>query len=163
MRYTFMPQQARTLLGCAAALLALAGCVALPASQQAAHEAEQKSKAIGSVYTGWRVFQEKCQTCHGTTATGTAYAPNLLALISDMGPRRFEGLVLQRYDWSLPPEQADRRNRSLDTSAENIMQRPVVVMPAWENDPLVKAHIMDLYAYLSARAAGAQGTDNPAP
>jgi hypothetical protein len=34
-------------------------------------------------------------------------------------------------------------------------------MPAWQDEPPVKAHIMDLYAYLSARADGRQGTGQP--
>jgi len=38
-----------------------------------------------------------------------------------------------------------------------------LVMPAWESEPRVNAHIMDLYAYLSARALGSQGPGRPTP
>ena len=38
-----------------------------------------------------------------------------------------------------------------------------IAMPAWQGEPRVNAHIMDLYAYLSARAQGTQGPGRPAP
>jgi hypothetical protein len=34
-------------------------------------------------------------------------------------------------------------------------------MPAWQGEPIVIVHIVDLYAYLSARAQGAQGSGRP--
>jgi hypothetical protein len=34
-------------------------------------------------------------------------------------------------------------------------------MPAWDGNPMVSAHIVDLYAYLSARAEGTQGPGRP--
>jgi hypothetical protein len=34
-------------------------------------------------------------------------------------------------------------------------------MPAWEDDPNVKPAIVDLYAYLHARADGALGAQRP--
>jgi hypothetical protein len=39
----------------------------------------------------------------------------------------------------------------------------MLTMPAWQGEPRVTAHIVDLYAYLSARAQGTQGPDRPAP
>jgi hypothetical protein len=46
---------------------------------------------------------------------------------------------------------------------EQVMQRKtaVLTMPAWQGEPSVQAHIMDLYAYLSARADGRQGPGRP--
>jgi len=46
-----------------------------------------------------------------------------------------------------------------------IMQRKEapLSMPEWQGEPRVNAHIVDLYAYLSARAEGTQGPDRPAP
>jgi hypothetical protein len=38
-----------------------------------------------------------------------------------------------------------------------------VTMPAWQGEPSVNAHVLDLYAYLSARAEGRLGTGRPAP
>lgn len=143
----------------------LSGCAVEFQNRQAAQEVAQQAKSPGSVYTGWRVYQDKCLACHGPAATGTGQAPNLLPLVRDMGPRRFVGLVLQRYDWNLPATQQGRSGAAMDALVEDIMQRKgaAIVMPAWETEPRVNAHIMDLYAYLSSRAEGTQGTGRPAP
>jgi hypothetical protein len=48
---------------------------------------------------------------------------------------------------------------------EDIVQRKekyMLTMPAWQGEPVASAHIMDLYAYLSARAQGTQGPGRPA-
>ena len=44
------------------------------------------------------------------------------------------------------------------------MQRreAALTMPAWEGEPRVNAHIVDLYTYLSPRAEGTQGPGRPA-
>jgi len=145
--------------------LLLAGCAVELENTQPAREVAQLNQAPGSVYTGWRVFQDRCAACHGADALGTAKAPNLLPKVRDMGPRRFVGLVLQRYDWALPPDQARKEGAALDQLVDQIMQRqgPVVTMPAWQGEPRVTAHITDLFAYLSARAQGTQTIGRPAP
>ena len=152
----------------ASALLAavlLAGCTLELENKQPAQELAQATKPPGSVYTGWRVFQDRCAACHGPDALGTARAPDLLPKVREMGPRRFVGLVLQRYDWALPPDQALKQGAALDKMVDQIMQRqgPVVTMPAWQGEPRVTAHITDLFAYLSARAEGTQGLGRPMP
>jgi hypothetical protein len=38
-----------------------------------------------------------------------------------------------------------------------------VEMPAWQSEPVVNAHIIDLYAYLSARADGKLDVGRPPP
>jgi hypothetical protein len=50
-----------------------------------------------------------------------------------------------------------------DSLVEKIVQgkEGSVTMPAWQGDPAVTAHIIDLYAYLSARAEGTQGPGRP--
>jgi mono/diheme cytochrome c family protein len=113
------------------------------------------------VYTGWRVFQDRCASCHGPDASGSAKAPDLLPRVQQMGPRRFVGLVLQRYDWNLPPGSS----KGSDALVDEVLQRqePAITMPAWEGNPTVSAHIADLYAYLSARADGTQGRGRPLP
>lgn len=145
--------------------LLLAGCTVELENKQAAQEMAQSTKPPGSIYTGWRVFQDRCASCHGSDAMGSARAPNLLPLVHEMGPRRFVGLVLKRYDWNLPPDQARKDGAPLDALIEQIMQRqgPVVTMPAWQGEPRVTAHITDLFAYLSARAQDQQGPGRPTP
>ena len=160
---------ATSLLTLAAAVtlstLLLTGCTVELENKQAAQEMAQLTKPPGSIYTGWRVFQDRCASCHGSDALGSAKAPNLLPLVHEMGPRRFVGLVLKRYDWNLPPDQARKDGASLDALVEQIMQHqgPVVIMPAWQGEPRVTAHITDLFAYLSARAEGTQEPGRPVP
>jgi mono/diheme cytochrome c family protein len=100
--------------GLFASALMLAGCALDLAVQnrQPAEELAALAKPPGSVYTGWRVFQDRCAGCHGQSATGTAGGPDLLAPVRQMGPRRFVSLVLSRYDWGLSQEQAQRGRRA---------------------------------------------------
>lgn len=160
--------QARSALPAAAlaGTLLLFGCAAVQVqNRQPAQELAQQAKLPGSVYTGWRVFQDKCAACHGPAAQGSARGPDLLPRVSEMGPRRFVGLVLQRYDWTRPASQPRDDAAALDALIERILQRQegALVMPAWESEPRVNAHIADLYAYLSARAQGTQGPGRPPP
>lgn len=144
----------------AALTLGLAGCAVEVENRQAAREVAQLSQPPGSVYSGWRVYEDKCARCHGPAAADpSGNAPDLLASMRNIGPQRFVGLVLQRYDWNLPVPQGE----SLDTLIEQIMARRTAVlsMPAWQSEPSVNAHIMDLHAYLSARADGTQGPGIP--
>lgn len=154
--------------GAFAAALLLAGCAVETVevqNRQAAQEVARLSRPPGSVYIGWRVFQDRCAGCHGPAATGTASAPDLLPRVREMGSRRFVSLVLQRYDWNLPAPQAGSASASTEALVEVIMQRKEapLMMPAWQGEPRVNAHILDLYAYLSARAEGKQGPDRPLP
>lgn len=132
-------------------------------NRKAAQELARLSDQPGSVYTGWRVFEEKCARCHGDTASGGPGGPNLLPIVGAMGPRRFVGLVLSRYDWNLPPDQASRESAAQRALIDDILQRKegALVMPAWQGEPRVNAHILDLYAYLAARAEGSQGPGRP--
>lgn len=150
-------------VGLATSLTLLAGCAVEVENQQAAAEMKKESTPPGSAYTGWRVFQGKCAACHGPDATGTSLAPDLTLRLRDMGPKQFVGLVLQRYDWTRP-SQPSANTQSMDSMVEEILQRQgaVIQMPAWNGEPQVNAHIMDLYAYLSARSVGTQGPGKPA-
>jgi hypothetical protein len=149
-----------------AALLtgSLGGCAVEVQNRQPAQELAQLSRPPGSVYTGWRVFQDKCASCHGPAAMGGSGGPDLLPRVREMGSRRFVGLVLQRYDWTLPPAQAGSQGAARDALIEDIVQRKegMLTMPAWQGEPRVNAHIADLFAYLSARAEGTQGPGRPA-
>ena len=147
-------------------LLACAGDVGLKIENtQAAQEIARLSRPPGSVYTGWRVFQDRCASCHGPDATGAMNAPDLLPIVQQLGPRGFLGLVLNRYEWNLPPMQTADGREPLDRLVDEIMQRkePALTMPAWQGNPTVNAHIADLYAYLSARAEGIQAKGRPLP
>jgi len=152
---------------CASALL-LAGCAVETVewqNRQASQEVARLSKPPGSLYLGWRVFQDKCAGCHGPAATGIGNAPDLLLRVREMSSRQFVGLVLQRYDLNLPASQAGSDSAARNALIEVIMQRKEapLSMPEWQGEPRVNAHIVDLYAYLSARADGTQGPDRPAP
>lgn len=145
--------------------LLLAGCAVELQNRQAAQEVARLSKPPGSVYLGWRVFQDKCAGCHGSAATGTGNAPDLLPRVRAMSSRQFVGLVLQRYDLNPPATQTGSDSTARKALIEVIMQRreAPLAMPEWQGEPRVNAHIADLYAYLSARAEGTQGSDRPAP
>ena len=148
--------------GALASALFLVGCAVEWQNRQAAQEMAEHAKPPGSVYVGWRVFQDRCASCHGASANGSYNAPDLLPTVAAMGPRQFVSRVLQRYSWNLSSTGA---NTVQDTLVNDIMQRreAPLIMPAWQGEPRVSAHIADLYAYLSARAAGTQGPDRPTP
>ncbi len=163
-------QRATTPRRCAAVLTAallLAGCGAVVEveNREAAQEVARLARPPGSVYTGWRVFQDRCAFCHGPDATGTTRGTDLLPKVRAMGLRQFVGVILKRYEWNIPPAQPGSESAALDALVEDIMQRkgPVLAMPEWQGEPRVNAHIADLYAYLAARAEGRQGPDRPAP
>jgi hypothetical protein len=81
-----------------------------------------------------------------------------------MGSRQFVSLVLTRYDWGPPVAKASSDSAAREALIEEIVQRKeyMLTMPAWQGEPRVSAHIVDLYAYLSARAEGTQGPGRPA-
>jgi len=150
-----------TALGLSTAL-ALAGCGVIVQNRLPAEALARQNQAPGTVYTGWRVFQDKCARCHGADATGSAQAPDLSLRVRDMGARRFMALVLSRYDWALPAG-ADAASREAQLDAVLQGRQGALAMPAWQGEPVVTAHITDLYAYLAARADGSQGPGRPAP
>ncbi len=154
-------------LGLAGLALSLAllgsGCAVEWQNRQAARElAAAQAREPGSLYAGWRVFQDKCAVCHGAAATGGERAPDLLPPLREMGPRGFIERVLQRYDWGLPPPPSAAARQA---QVDEVLQRRggVLTMPAWQEEPVVSAHIVDLYAWLSARSEGRLGPGRPAP
>lgn len=119
-------------------------------------------------YSGWRIFHATCNACHGAGGAGTAMAPNLVERIGSMTPRAFTAKVLASYRIVSPADgpAADNGAATPDTMLEQIMRRERgtsgrVVMPAWEGDARVEPHVLDLYAYLSARADGKIGAGEP--
>jgi mono/diheme cytochrome c family protein len=148
-----------------ASAVLVTGCAVEVQNTLPAKELALQAKPPGSVYTGWRLFQDKCAQCHGPAASGTAGGPDLLPIVRDMGPRQFVGLVLKRYDWTLPAASANSQSAAREALIEELLQRRqyALTMPAWQGEPSVNAHIADLYTYLSARAQGTQGPGRPAP
>lgn len=141
----------------------LAGCAVELENRRASEEVTRMAEPAGSTYLGWRVFQNKCAACHGPAASGTANGPDLLPRVRDMGSRQFVSVVLKRYDWTQAATQARGDAAALDALVERIIRRQEfpLNMPAMEGEPSVNAHLTDLYAYLSARAAGTQGPGRP--
>ena len=119
-----------------------------------------------ATYMGWRVFQERCAGCHGAAATGLQNAPNLLPRVAAMGPSQFVGIVLNRYKLVMPkgeigPEGSGMREAWLAEVLRR--QEGELNMPEWAGDATVKPHVLDLYAYLRARADGALPAGPPTP
>lgn len=145
--------------------LLLAGCAVEFENKRPAQEVARLSLPPGSVYIGWRVFQERCAGCHGPAALGGSGTPNLLPLVREMNSGQFVSVVLRRYEWGPARLQAGRDSAAQTALVDDIVQRrdEPLSMPAWGGEPVVSAHIADLYAYLSARALGSQGPDRPEP
>ena len=149
----------------ASTLLLLSGCAVELRNPQPAQELAQRAKPPGSVHSGWRVFQDRCAQCHGADALGTAQGPDLMPRVRDMGPRRFVALVLNRYEWDVPVPRTGGQRAASDQLIDDVIERRqgALAMPAWQGEPQVNAHIVDLYAWLSARAQGTQGAGRPPP
>ncbi|KQW42457.1 MULTISPECIES: c-type cytochrome [unclassified Roseateles] len=150
----------------AAALVAMAaGCAVELQNIKPAQALAREALPEGERYIGWRVFQQKCASCHGAAATGSAAAPDLLPRLREMGSHQFVGLVLRRYDWILAAAESNPQAAGQSAMVEKVLlgREAALVMPAWQGDPTVTAHIIDLYAYLAARADGTQGPGRPAP
>lgn len=119
-----------------------------------------------STYLGWRVFHSSCHGCHGVDATGTSVAPNLVEQIRKLSPRAFSIKVLTRYRITVHESAAagDDKTELREQFFNQVMQRESgeLLMPAWDRDPNVKPHVLDIYAYLRARADGVLGPGRPA-
>jgi mono/diheme cytochrome c family protein len=154
--------------------LALAG---LPAGAQAQRRIDVlpgdyrvvNGRVDSGTYLGWRLFHSACYGCHGVDARGTDLAPNLVERVKSMTPRAFAAKVLTSYRLVQTPAEtdADERNAGLEALLDRVMRQERVrageiVMPAWDDNPRVSPHVLDLYAYLSARADGQLGPGRPA-
>lgn len=125
-------------------------------------------KVDRGTYTGWRLFHTACHGCHGVDGVGTDVAPNLVERVKALTPRAFATKVLTSYRIVLQANEANGDNRTAIREAmiEEVMRRERgargrIVMPAWEADPMVNPHVLDLFAYLSARADGKLGAGKP--
>ena len=125
-------------------------------------------KVDAGTYAGWRLFHTTCYGCHGVDAVGTDVAPNLVERVKMLTPRAFATKVLTSYRIVLPANDANTEDRTAMREAmiEEVMRkergaRGQIVMPAWEADPKVNPHVLDIFAYLSARADGKLGLGEP--
>lgn len=120
---------------------------------------EDGNKVDDKTYVGWRLFNSTCFVCHGKDATGTDRAPNLLPRMEGMSERAFRKKLLSRYFAKVNLDDPDRRMAFL----EQIAKKDAVEfkMPTWDDDPNIRPHISDLYAYLKARSDGALGAVRP--
>lgn len=119
-------------------------------------------------YMGWRMFHTACYGCHGTNATGTDIAPNLVERVKTMTPRAFVTKVFTSYRLVVPSAEASAESGGAAREAiiDEVMRQQrgsagQIIMPAWESDEAVSPHVLDLYAYLSARADGKLGPGRP--
>lgn len=143
--------------------LLIVGCSMEFINARPARELQPPPIAV-NLYAGWRVFQAKCSQCHGTSAKGSDKAPNLLPIVRTMSSRHFAEMVLKRYDLGNELVQGSEKKSTTDSYIDDILNRkePPIAMPAWQGEPTVNAHILDLYAYLTARAEGKFSTERPA-
>lgn len=152
------------LLG-AAALLAVLGATGAAADETALPYRVEDGKVDRSTFLGWRVFHSTCHGCHGVDATGTTVAPDLVERIKYLDEQAFTTKVLTRYRIVVGGTEARAEGGVGLRGAliDEIMRRErgELIMPAWEGDPNVKPHVLDIYAYLRARADGALGPGRP--
>ncbi len=118
-----------------------------------------------STYLGWRVFHSACHGCHGVDAAGTSVAPNLVEQIKRLSSRDFGIKVLTRYRITVSAQaaSADDKTELREEFLQQVLRRErgELQMPAWEKDPNIKPHVLDIYAYLRARADGALAPGRP--
>lgn len=124
----------------------------------------ENGRVDAGTFSGWRIFHTSCHGCHGVGGTGTDMAPNLVERIKTMTPRGFATKVLTSY--RIVGVGPDERAAEREALLEEVLRRErtargQVVMPAWEADAEVPPHVLDLYAYLNARADGALGPGRP--
>ena len=118
-------------------------------------------------YAGWKLYHTACYVCHGVGGTGTDVAPNLVERIGNYTPRGFATKVLSSYRIvPMPDGTAADREAEREALLELLMKRErqsqgQPLMPAWDVDDEVVPHVLDLYAYLNARAAGVLGPGKP--
>lgn len=117
----------------------------------------------GNVHAGWRVFQDKCSSCHGVSATGSEQAPDLLPIVRTMNLEQFAAVILNRYDLAGSVSSLPMGKATAEASPDKIVgaSTRTIDMPTWRGEPTVNAHILDLYTYLSERADGRIGIGRP--
>jgi len=82
-----------------------------------------------------------------------------------MSAHDFSIKVLTSYRIVVPEgdARADDPTAVREAFVQEVLRREQgeIVMPAWEGESKIQPHVMDLYAYLRARADGALGPGKP--
>jgi len=121
-------------------------------------------KVDWGTYSGWFVYHLSCHMCHGQDVSGTDVAPDLKQSLKSMTKAEFANKVLARYRIFVSPSLSDEALRESvigEVARQERGERGRVAMPVWLDDPGMKPHILDLYAYLKARSDGAIGPGRP--
>ena len=116
-------------------------------------------------YAGWFTYHLSCFMCHGQDATGTDVAPDLRKSLKTMSQIQFANKVLVRYRIlgipGGPPTEASRDSVRDEVLHQRRGPAGTLRMPVWPDDPGMKPHVLDLYAYLKARSDNAIGPGRP--
>jgi hypothetical protein len=122
-------------------------------------------KVDEATHRGWQIYHSSCHTCHGVDAVGTQIAPSLVERVRELSAKDFTVKVLTSYRIVLNSESvgSDDSTAVRDAFVAEVLRRERgdVVMPAWQSDSKVHPHLLDLYAYLKARADGVLGPGEP--
>jgi len=119
-------------------------------------------KVDASTFIGWSLFHNTCVSCHGVGAGGSELAPDLTQSVEKLSPVEFTTKVFHRY--SMPVgDRTDMTNAIMAEVRKDEMRDSgeLEKMPKWKNNPLVRAHVLNIYGYLKARHDGVIGPDRP--
>ncbi len=122
-------------------------------------------KVDAGTYRGWMPYYLACQSCHGT-ADRPGIAPDLTKSLKSMSRSEFVSKVRTRYRVNLSLAESllsDRARQSMleDMARQDRAAKDGATMPAWQSDETISQRVLDLHAYLKARADGAIGPGRP--
>jgi mono/diheme cytochrome c family protein len=124
-----------------------------------------EGKVDEATYRGWRAYHSACHACHGVDAVGTTIAPSLVERVRDLTAKQFTIKVITSYRIVMGQSEVkgDDETAIRERFAEEAMRSEAgeLRMPAWGDDAGIRPRIMDLYAYLRARADGVLGPGEP--
>ena len=154
---------------CVIALAAALPLCAVSDENQADQDAKpyrvRDGKVDEATFLGWRAYHSACHTCHGVDGTGTSVAPSLVERVRQLSAEDFSIKVLTSYRLVFESGEVSGDDPTALRRAflEEVLRRErgELVMPAWEGDSKVRPHLLDLYAYLRARADGVLGAGRP--
>jgi len=156
-------------LMCVAALASVASLSAASDENQADPDTKpyrvRDGKVDKATFLGWRAYHSACHTCHGVDATGTSVAPSLVERVRQLSAEDFSIKVLTSYRlvFEAGEVSGDDPTALRQAFIEEVLRRErgELVMPAWESDSNMRPYLLDLYAYLRARADGVLGPGRP--